>query len=401
MIDTREELLDALQIAAELEHGLMLQYLFAALSIKKDVNEGLTGGQYEAACAWEGQIMAVAREEMAHLGTVCNLLSAVGGAPHFGRPNFPQPPHQYYPFGFALTRFSDATLYRFIRFEQPAGTPPPDPPRAGREVAFANVTPDPVEYDYIGQLYQQIRQAFDALPEGSLFIGPRHAQDVQVWSRRMQILNVVDRSTANTAIDFIVQEGEGAPGHRDGSHYDTFLKIRAGLAQLGAVDLARPVISNPRTDPHPDAPADGTLLTNPAAVELCRLFNACYEIVLLLLAQLYSYGGETLGERAALRSAARQLMTMAIRPIAETLTRLPAGEDPNEGTAGPTFELYAPFQLSTQTSNRWTILFERLDAVGKDAASRGRGLPRLRFVGGNILLISDNLRAARATEHQL
>jgi hypothetical protein len=27
---------------------------------------------------WEGQILTVAREEMAHLGTVCNLLSAIG-----------------------------------------------------------------------------------------------------------------------------------------------------------------------------------------------------------------------------------------------------------------------------------------------------------------------------------
>jgi hypothetical protein len=40
MIDTREGLIEALHIAAEVEHGLMLQYLFAALTLKKHESEG-------------------------------------------------------------------------------------------------------------------------------------------------------------------------------------------------------------------------------------------------------------------------------------------------------------------------------------------------------------------------
>ena len=40
MIDTREELINALSEAAELEHGLMVQYLFAAFSIKRGTDEG-------------------------------------------------------------------------------------------------------------------------------------------------------------------------------------------------------------------------------------------------------------------------------------------------------------------------------------------------------------------------
>ena len=85
MIDTREELIYALHEAAELEHGLMIQYLFAALTMKKRLDEGISGLQQELVRKWEGQILAVAREEMAHLGTVCNLLSAIGGAPHLVR----------------------------------------------------------------------------------------------------------------------------------------------------------------------------------------------------------------------------------------------------------------------------------------------------------------------------
>jgi hypothetical protein len=49
MIDTREELTVALHEAAELEHGLMIQYLFPALSMKKRLDEGLSAPQQRRA----------------------------------------------------------------------------------------------------------------------------------------------------------------------------------------------------------------------------------------------------------------------------------------------------------------------------------------------------------------
>ena len=78
-IDTREELINALTEAAELEHGLLCQYLFAAFSMKKHPTEGATWPQLELVRSWEAHILRVAREEMAHLGTVTNLLTAIGG----------------------------------------------------------------------------------------------------------------------------------------------------------------------------------------------------------------------------------------------------------------------------------------------------------------------------------
>ena len=50
-------------------------------------------------------------------------------------------------------------------------------------------------------------------------------QDYEYWSKRVQILNVKNRENANTVIDLIIDNGEGAPEKRDGSHYNTFLKI--------------------------------------------------------------------------------------------------------------------------------------------------------------------------------
>ena len=63
-------------------------------------------------------------------------------------------------------------------------------------------------------------------------------------------------------------------------------------------------------------------------------------------------------------------MTSALRPIAEILTEMPAtaANRPNQGNAGPTFELYGNLQLSTQQSNRWLILNERLDAITNEGS---------------------------------
>jgi rubrerythrin len=57
--------------------------------MKRRPDEGVSEAQLEMMREWEAAILAVAREEMAHLGTVSNLLTAVAGAANFQRPNFP------------------------------------------------------------------------------------------------------------------------------------------------------------------------------------------------------------------------------------------------------------------------------------------------------------------------
>src|SRR5256714_13619523 len=87
VIEHREALIYMLCEAAELEHGIMCQYLFAAFSLKQRADEGLTPEQLDAVTRWRRQIAHVAAEEMLHLALVHNLLSAIGAAPHLGRPN--------------------------------------------------------------------------------------------------------------------------------------------------------------------------------------------------------------------------------------------------------------------------------------------------------------------------
>src|SRR5215472_15345371 len=120
-VTSREELIYLLSRAAELEHGLACIYLFAAYSLKNDVREGgMTDEQATMVRGWRRFLNSVAVEEMGHLAQVSNLLTAVGGAPHFKRTNFPLPPSAY-PFGIRLSLepFSQETIERFVCYEMP------------------------------------------------------------------------------------------------------------------------------------------------------------------------------------------------------------------------------------------------------------------------------------------
>src|ERR1700721_4098931 len=87
-------------IMNELEHGLACIYLFASHSLKNGAPEGgLSDAEAEIVRGWKRKLAKVAVEEMLHLAQVSNMLTAIGGAPHFKRTNFPQPPS---PFPFRL-----------------------------------------------------------------------------------------------------------------------------------------------------------------------------------------------------------------------------------------------------------------------------------------------------------
>src|SRR5213595_1448908 len=89
VIEDREELIFMLSEAAELEHMIMCQYLYAAFSLKRDVSEGITAEQLEAIKRWERVVSHVATQEMLHLALVSNLLTAIGSNPFLRHPNFP------------------------------------------------------------------------------------------------------------------------------------------------------------------------------------------------------------------------------------------------------------------------------------------------------------------------
>src|ERR671916_538441 len=173
VIEHREALIYMLCQAAELEHGIMCQYLFAAFSLKQHADEGLEPEELEAVTRWRHTIGHVATEEMLHLALVQNVLSAIGAAPHLTRPNLPAPAH-HYPAGVTLTLvpFGEQALRHFMFLERPEGM--------ALEGAEGDIVPQLQDFATIGHLYRSIEQGLvrlaDKFGERNLFVGPPRAQ---------------------------------------------------------------------------------------------------------------------------------------------------------------------------------------------------------------------------------
>ena len=124
VIEHRQQLIHLLREASELEHTIMCQYLFAAFTMKRSVDEGLTAEQLEAVTRWRKVVLKVAHQEMLHLALVENLLASVGAAPYFARPTMPAPARHFPPgVQVALLPFGERALRHFLFLERPEGMP--------------------------------------------------------------------------------------------------------------------------------------------------------------------------------------------------------------------------------------------------------------------------------------
>src|SRR6266852_6373090 len=189
-VESREELVYLLGEACELEHGLLCEYLYAQFSLKRGVEEGVTPEQLTRIQAWELTVITVIKQEMLHLALATNILTAIGAAPHFERPNFPIL-SRWYPEGvqIALVPFGERALRHFIYLERPEGMALDD--AAGFAAARhaqpltadgAGLVAVPEEWWTVGHLYRGIEAGLAALcaryGEDAVFIGPPRAQAV-------------------------------------------------------------------------------------------------------------------------------------------------------------------------------------------------------------------------------
>jgi ferritin-like protein len=122
VVGDRKELTYLLCQAAELEHGLMCEYLYAAFSLKGTAGPGLRADQLAAVERWRGMIFGIAAEEMLPWAMVQNLLTAVGSAPYVSRPHMPHQAKGYPPgVQVRLLPFGEAALQHFVYLERPEG----------------------------------------------------------------------------------------------------------------------------------------------------------------------------------------------------------------------------------------------------------------------------------------
>ena len=359
----RDKLTDALREAAELEHGLLLQYLFAAFTIKQRRDEGLTHDQLELACEVKRALLEVAREEMAHLGIVCSVLVSVGAKPHFRPPTLPAANRFFGQTGpddaFSLEPLSVPTMRRFVRFEAPE---PAQPDAAG--------------YSTVGGLYRDIQRAIvDLDAHGGLFVRDAPTDDVDAWgvSGNTRFGRVRNAASAVQAIDRIIEQGEGADGND--SHYVRFGAVHDVLAhKIGAEELARPVLSNPgRVD---SSPVDDALTSQTIAV-----FERIYSAMLSILSEHYTSVDYRSKRGSELRQLARGLMSGVVRPLGEVLCELPSGQRRPGMTAGPSFRCS---HVSTDGLIEAAGFLRQATTELRSVMMRRREPPRLAFVVENV-----------------
>src|SRR2546423_14128241 len=93
-VGSKTELVGLLRQAAELEHGLCCQYLYAAFTLKAAGDAGVTPSQAQLTGHWQQQISRLAIQEKDPLLLANDMLIALHAPPHLRRPNFPPPgPH--------------------------------------------------------------------------------------------------------------------------------------------------------------------------------------------------------------------------------------------------------------------------------------------------------------------
>jgi len=386
-VENREELIYLLSRASELEHGLACVYLFVCHSLKSDVTEGgLTIEQARMVRGWKRKLASVAIEEMLHLAQVANMLTAIGGAPHFRRTNFPMPSTAF-PFGLelALEPFSRTIIERLVCYEMPeAGIIAPERQATYDEIAARTVAErrsrepeapsrcavEPFEVDFttVGEFYRKIESGFNTIAQDVLFIGPPEAQaNARYVDFNGELITVVDRDSACRAIQMIVEQGESPTTEHPDAHFCVFDSIRVEYEQERTrceaagvpFEPVRPVVPNPMTHFYDDA-AGGNVIRDELTHHVADLYNVAYDTMLLMLLRFFSHTDESEAELEALSRATLRMMASVLRPLGEALTKMPAGDAYPGKTAGPGFGYNRDVHLLPHKESAWVFFAERL-----------------------------------------
>jgi Ferritin-like len=409
VVEHREHLWSLLVEAAQIEHMIMCQYLYACFSLKTEPDEGLTAGQAGAVARWQETVTGIAIEEMLHLALVNNVMTAIGVAPTLARPNFPRH-SEFLPPGveFALLPFGADALTHFLYLERPEGmervdaaefvpaAPPPQP--AGQ----AEVMPRVQGFSTVGHLYRGIEQGLSDLAgrlgEPVLFVGEPRAQATPDRFRWPQLLAVTGLASARAAIEEIIEQGEGARGDWRPAHYGRFFGIWNEYHKLREQDPsfepARPVIPAFTQQPY-DIDQPQPQPTEPLTRRVAELFNLGYEVLLQLLTRFFTHTDETDEQLDVLVQAAFGIMAGVLKPLGTALTRLPMGPGNPGRTAGPAFQMY--YQMGNFVPWRqaaWVLLSER-------AAVLSRQLAECATLDGVPEAVSSAATAAAAISDQL
>lgn len=340
--DRRKPLQELAQLAIMVEMTTIPPYLTALYSISDS---------HSQACQL---LRSVVMEEMFHLNQAANLLVGIGGQPRMaGRfaPRYPcYLPHanpQTTPF-IGLCRASvDVFADTFCAIENPA--PPHAPPRGNN-------------YSYIAQLYEALEDGLKSDPDPSTLFrqspDARQRSDIYLGKFGGKPVVVTDLASARLGVRQIVQQGEGSVpegqsliplepwatynsyGTRSdgtygpiiGTPYELshFKKFRTVALNTADFPPTLPIASNPeRSD-----------FTNPAALELVKLFDLAYSLMLDALERSFTQSDND----DCFFTLALPLMHEAMPTLARQLMNTPLHVNSNSsvGPNGAPTYLYQP-----------------------------------------------------------
>lgn len=390
----REKAQFLLESAAEVEHALMVQYLYAAYSLKD--RDEVSDPALQAALSntlersWPQVLLAIAREEMGHLMTVQNLLLLLGRAPNFEREDFP--PHKdIYPFKLHLEPLTQRSLAKYVVAE--AATDAPgigDIVPIATEKAEAPINRVGILYGLLGVVFTRegdiqsgatgdaawdaiVRRLADAAHQQAadqhapaatwhLQDDAFHAEaqsqqaDPDDWQvSHLRVHRVADRAAAIQAIRDIGEQGEGPTTAPEDSHFARFLAIFSGGAGLPPFPEASPPTRDVPTDPKAED------IAHPRARRWAELADIRYA---LLLGFLEHYLLGDVDERHVLTAWIFAEMRSRIGYMARQLTTMPRAEGPGAaGMAAIPFTLPADLHLPSAPSSRWELHRRRTKAA--------------------------------------
>lgn len=421
-IADREQLVAALKDAADIEHQLMVQYLYTAFSLKRDPDSSCSPAQYEAVRRWSSTLFMIARQEMEHLSLANGMLTAIGAQPHFHRERFgkaglqspyftsaalaidatPDAPKPV-PLPYAFQRFERATVERYVCAESPPYADLPhdiDPAwcfTCGQETAAEELPRARswlgIEAGSVQELYTRIRNAFEELD--GLFVPSPPEVTIPV-EYDVFVFPVVDRQSAVGAIDLILEQGEGLgdPWNLD-SHFRRFYEMRGELVEMQDLDPgfdpAYPLLTNP----------ERSAITDELARAVFDVSNRAYTVLLLLLASLYQRAAPPGGSYPHLSDALKQnafapAMTMIVRAINEVPVRHPIDAEGARRT-GSSYEIAAedaPMLEHPEDARLGDIAFllERWDGLTEALRGLAGSSDDLAYVHQSAHRIGANLR---------
>lgn len=381
-----------LHMDAQIEHGLMVQYLFAAYSLGgPQVPETMRN----KVRAWREIILGIAKEEMGHLITVQNVLRLIGSPMCFEREDYPWST-PFYPFPFALEPLTLDSLAKYVYAESPKDWHGElaDEIRA----RVKKTVPNPRRVgDLFDELIERVSDT-DALPENVFQQATTEFQaDFSEWGRGYEagkrgnasganppgtpdviVKPLWSRAEAIAALKSIAEQGEAPQTQEDAapSHFARFLQVYEEIAKAPAgVSYALPVATNPyvswSADSEPDSEYTGNeprcAISDPQAILWAQLHNLRYRMLLALLEHsFHERGGAASGSgatRGMLINAAFGEM-YNLRAISDLLMRLPLSADGGALNAGPPFQMPYTLQLSSFPVDRWQAHLDVLQAAG-------------------------------------